>query len=116
MTSAYAAAARAYQAASESRSAREQEADLFRQAISALRSSRTSTPMARARAVADNKRLWSLVNILMRDETNQLPLALRAQIVSLSIAVQRELDQDEPDFDFIININEHIAEGLSEQA
>ena len=108
-------ATRAYQAAAESRSAREQEADLFRYVNAALRTSRDSTPMARVRAVADNKRLWSLVNVLVRDEDNQLPTALRAQIASLGLAVMRELDRPEPDFDFVIGINENIAAGLAGQ-
>lgn len=108
-------ATRAYQAVAAARSPREQEADLFRDANAALRTSRTSTPMAMARAIADNKRLWSLVDILLRDEDNQMPLGLRAQIVSLGLAVRRELDRREPNFDFVIGINEHIAAGLSGQ-
>ena len=108
-------AARAYQVAAESRSVREQEADLFRYANAVLRTSRSATPIARVRAIADNKRLWSLVNILVRDESNQLPTALRAQIASLGLAVMRELDRPEPDFDFVIGINENIAAGLSGQ-
>ena len=108
-------AARAYRVAAENRSVREQEADVFRHATAVLRMARTSTDIAKARAIADNRRLWSLVNILMRDEDNQLPIQLRAQIVSLGIAVQRELDAAEPDFDFVIGINEHIAAGLAGQ-
>jgi flagellar biosynthesis activator protein FlaF len=109
-------ATRAYQAAAESRSLREQEADLFRYANAVLRTSRNSTPMARIRAVADNKRLWSLVNVLVRDNDNQLPASLRAQVVSLGMAVMRELDRSEPDFDFVIGINENIAAGLAGQS
>lgn len=108
-------ATRAYQAAAESRSVREQEAELFRYASGLLRTSAAATPAAKARAIADNKRLWSLVNILLRDEANQLPVALRAQIISLSIAVRRELDCPEPDLDFVIGINDQIAAGLSGQ-
>lgn len=106
-------AARAYRAASENRGPREQEADVFRHATAVLRAARDAGPLARVRAVADNRRLWSLVGILVRDNDNQLPIALRAQLASVGLAVQRELDAPEPDFDFVMGINEHIAAGLS---
>lgn len=109
-------AARAYRAASENRSLREQEADVFRHANAVLGNGRSAGPLARTRAIADNKRLWSLVTILVRDDDNQLPLALRAQLASLGLAVQQELEKPDPDFDFVIGINEHIAAGLSGQA
>jgi len=106
-------ATRAYQAASEHRSLRDQEADVFRRATSALRMARDSGPLPRARTIADNARLWMLVTSLIQDPANQLPKPLRAQIASIGAAVQRELDAPEPDFDFVIGINEHIAAGLS---
>ncbi|MBV9749153.1 MAG: hypothetical protein JO157_10085 [Acetobacteraceae bacterium] len=108
-------AARAYRAASESRSLREQEADVFRYANASLSTARTGGAIARARALADNQRLWSLVAVLVRDDENQLPLPLRAQLASLGLAVQHELAKPDPDFDFVIGINEHIAAGLSAQ-
>jgi flagellar biosynthesis regulator FlaF len=52
---------------------------------------------------------------LMRDPENGLPAELRASIVSVGIAVQREMQQDAPDFDFLIGVNEDIAAGLSGQ-
>ena len=54
------------------------------------------------------------VTDLMRDPLNALPQDLRASIVSVGLAVQREMDRDEPDFDFLIAINENIAAGLAE--
>lgn len=108
-------AARAYEAASKSRSQREQEADVFRHASAVLSTTRAAGSIARARAVADNKRLWSLVSILVRDTDNQLPIPLRAQLASLGAAVQRELGKPDPDVDFVIGINDHIAAGLSGQ-
>jgi len=36
--------------------------------------------------------------------------------VSVGLAVQREMQRDAPDFDFLIGINEDIAAGLSGQA
>lgn len=108
-------AAQAYESASRHRSQREQEADVFRRAIAALRAARTAGTIARIRALADNRRLWLTVHDLMHDPENGLPLPMRAQIVSVGLAVQREMEHDEPDFDFLISINENFAAGLSGQ-
>lgn len=108
-------AARAYQAASDTRTLREQEADVFRRATASLRFAREAGPLAQARAVADNRRLWSLVSILVHDTENQLPPSLRAQIASIGIVVQRELDAPEPDIDFVMGVNDQMAAGLSGQ-
>jgi flagellar protein FlaF len=109
-------AARAYETAATHRSQREQEADVFRRAIGVLKMARDSGPIPRVRAIADNRRLWMTVADLMRDPLNTLPENLRATIVSVGLAVQREMDQDAPDFDFLIAINENIAAGLTSQA
>ena len=106
-------ATRAYAAAANHRSPRQQEADVFRRATGALKAARGSEPVARARALSDNRRLWLAVGDLMRDPTNALPPELRASIVSVGLAVQREMDSLSPDFDFLISINENIAAGLS---
>ena len=108
-------AARAYEAASVYRSPREQEADVFRRTNGALKASRDAGPLQRVRALADNRRLWLVVGDLMRDPGNALPVPLRASIVSLGMAVEREMDRESPDFDFLIEINEHMAAGLSGQ-
>lgn len=108
-------AARAYQTSSGRRSPREQEADVFRRANGALRSMRDAGDVARTRALADNRRLWGVVMDLMRDPDNALPAPLRAQIVSIGLAVQRNMDAENPDWDFLIGINEQIAAGLSGQ-
>lgn len=107
-------ATRAYEAASTQRSQRAQEADVFHRATGALRTARNSTPIARIRALADNRRLWTTVGDLMRDPLSTLPAPLRAQIISVGLAVQREMDTEEPNFDYLITINEHIAAGLSD--
>ncbi len=109
-------AARAYQAAANHRSQREQEADVFRYASGALKAARHADAIRRVQAIADNRRLWTVVTDLMRDPANALPADLRASIVSVGIAVQREMERDPPDFDFLITINENIAAGLSGQA
>ena len=106
-------AAQAYESAANHRSPREQEADVFRRAIGALRSARDADPLKRVRALADNRRLWMTVTDLMRDPNNALPEPLRASIVSVGLAVQREMDRDAPDFGFLIEINESIASGLA---
>ncbi len=106
-------ATRAYQAAATHRSQREQEADVFRRASGALKAARDSDAIRRVQAIADNRRLWITVADLMRDPANALPQDLRASIVSVGIAVQREMERDSPDFDFLIAINENIAAGLS---
>lgn len=107
-------AARAYDAASVKRSQRAQEADVFRRAIGALRAARAGSPIDQVRALADNRRLWTSVTDLMRDPLSTLPPPLRAQIISVGLTVQREMDNDEPNFDFLIKINENIAAGLSD--
>lgn len=106
-------AAMAYQAASDKRSTREQEADVFRRANGALRAARNAGPIDRVRALADNRRLWVTVTDLVRDPSNALPNELRAAIASVGRAVQREMDQPEPDFDFLVGVNADLAAGLS---
>jgi flagellar biosynthesis activator protein FlaF len=108
-------AARAYDAAATHRSLRAQEADVFRRVTGTLKAARTSSSLQRVHAIADNRRLWITVTDLMRDPLNSLPEELRAGIVSVGLAVQREMDRDSPDFDFLIAINENIAAGLSAQ-
>jgi flagellar biosynthesis activator protein FlaF len=107
-------ATRAYQAAASHRSQREQEADVFRRAIGALKVARNGNAIQRIRALADNRRLWMTVHDLMSDPNNNLPRELRASIISVGLAVQREMDRDSPNFNFLITINENFAAGLSD--
>jgi flagellar biosynthesis regulator FlaF len=106
-------ATRAYEAAATHRSQREQEADVFRRAIGALKAARNGNALQRVRALADNRRLWMTVHDLMRDPENNLPSELRAAIISVGLTVQREMDLDSPNFGFLIEINENFAAGLS---
>lgn len=105
----------AYQMAAAHRGQREQEADVFRRASGALKAARHADTIRRVQALADNRRLWTTIADLMRDPLNALPPELRASIVSVGLTVQREMERDEPDFDFLISINENIAAGLSQQ-
>ena len=110
------AASAAYQLATTHRGWREQEADIFRRTVGALRAARGGDLMARVRALADNRRLWTGVIDVVQDPENTLPIALRAAIVSVGLAVQREIDRDSPDLEFLILVNEQLAEGLSGSA
>lgn len=109
-------AMKAYAASSAHRSLREQEAEVFRRATAALRRGRDGGPVVQVRALADNARLWGTVIDLMQDPQNALPPPLRASIVSLGLAVQREMQNGVPDFDFLIGVNEDIAAGLAGNA
>jgi flagellar biosynthesis regulator FlaF len=106
-------AMRAYASAAATRDPREQEAEVFRHAATTLRRTRDGNLQARARALADNERLWSAVIDLLSDPENALPLPLRGAIVSVGLAVQREMRKQAPDFDFLIAVNENIAAGLA---
>ena len=108
-------AANAYQIAAAHRTQRAQEADVFRRATGALKAARDADGINRVRAIADNRLLWTTIADLMRDPLNALPQELRAAIVSVGLTVQREMDQDSPNYEFLIAINENIAAGLSEQ-
>jgi flagellar protein FlaF len=108
-------AAQAYKAASRYRSQRDQEADVFRQATGALKGAKDAGPIQQIRALTDNRRLWTTVSDLLRDPGNALPEPLRAALLSVGLTVQREMDQEAPDFDFLISINENIAAGLAGQ-
>jgi flagellar protein FlaF len=107
-------AIRAYASAAEHRSLREQEADVFRGVTAALRRARESDKrIARVRALADNDRLWITIIGLVSDPTNALPDSLRASIISVGLTVQREMQRESPNFDFLIAVNENLAAGLS---
>lgn len=111
--SGYRDAARAYAASSSRRSVREQEADVFRNVNGALRRGREAGGMARVRALADVVRLWTAVMDLLGDPDNGLPADLRASIISVGITARRIAQSPDPDFDFLIAVNENLAAGLS---
>jgi flagellar protein FlaF len=108
-------AIQAYKAAARYRSQRDQEADVFRRATAALKAAGGAGPIQRIRALADNRRLWTTVLDLMRNPENNLPESLRASIISVGLTVQREMDQEQPNFEFLISINENITAGLAGQ-
>ncbi|MSP02619.1 MAG: flagellar biosynthesis regulator FlhF [Acetobacteraceae bacterium] len=106
-------ATRAYAAALINRTPRQQEADVFRLVVARLQAALHADAIARVRALADNRRLWTTVSDLVRDAGNSLPPETRAGIVSIGLTVQKEMDADAPNFDFLITVNKHIAAGLS---
>jgi flagellar biosynthesis regulator FlaF len=103
----------AYRTASRYRSQRDQEADVFHHAITALKNAKEAGSITRVRALADNRRLWMMVSDLLRDPSNALPDPLKASILSVGLTVQREMEQEAPDFNFLISVNEHVAAGLA---
>lgn len=70
----------------------------------------------RAEALAANRRLWSLLASDCAAEGNSLPPALRAQIISLSMFVDRHssaIMRQGASFDVLIDINRSIMQGLA---
>lgn len=109
-------ALKAYAASAASRDPREQEAEVFRRTNAMLRHGQDAGGQARVRALADNARLWHAVIDLLHDPENALPAPLRAAIVSVGMAVQREMNKETPDVGFLVAVNENIAAGLSATA
>jgi len=91
---------------------KQMEAEVFARATRAIRAAETGTEIDRARACADNRRLWNAVYGAVSDPGNALAPALRARIAGLALAVLRECGAPEPDLAFIAEINEQTAAGL----
>ena len=106
-------ATQAYRKSATHRNVREQEADVFRLVNRSLRNAQQGNPAVKAQAVADNERLWITVMDVLRDATNGLPMDTRAAILSIGHTVRREIKAIEPDFGFMIGINDQIAAGLT---
>lgn len=73
----------------------------------------------RAEALSKNRRLWTLLASDCAAEGNALPPMLRAQIISLSMFVDRQsraVIRDDDSFDVLIEINRTIMEGLTAAA
>ena len=123
MTSGHAMVLDGYRLSAARRSVRDQEADVFHRVNARLRAAmacatgdaaaRAGSAVVEAQALADNGRLWMTVADLMRDPANALPLPLRASILSVGAAVQRESRQAAPDWAFLIGVNEQVAAGLA---
>jgi flagellar protein FlaF len=75
---------------------------------------------AYASALKFNQLLWTIIQADIVDQENQLPDQLKANILSLSIFVDRQTikalaDTSEKHLDVLININKNLAEGLLTQ-
>lgn len=71
----------------------------------------------RGEALAKNRRLWLLLAADCGGEGNQLPKAVRAQIISLSIFVDRhstKVIREGASFDILIDINRTMMQGLAQ--
>ena len=104
----------AYRRVQETRTPREQEADVFAIAAGRMRLAATDgTDMDRVRARADARRLFSALRLAVMDPANQLPVPLRASIASVCEAALREVEQEKADFEFLAGICDDFRAGLS---
>jgi flagellar protein FlaF len=75
-----------------------------------------SSPAAIAEALDANRKLWNVLSADCSVPGNQLPLALRGQIISLALWVARYSSQvlrDGADVEPLIDINRTMMEGLA---
>ncbi|MFM7417326.1 MAG: flagellar biosynthesis regulator FlaF [Alphaproteobacteria bacterium] len=105
-------ARRAYQMTRQAMDPREQEADVFRSVTGRLRAALEQEGIARARAIADNRRLWIALDASLRHPANQLPQETKLTMLQVGRAVMREMENPAPDLGFLIEINEQLASGL----
>ena len=107
------------QAATRTETSRETEYRLFGQVTRALMHAATVDPSdirTRIDAIDWNRRMWSALASACQDEDNAMALPLRAQIISLSLFVNRHSSavmQGEEDFETLIDINRAIMQGLA---
>lgn len=109
----------AYQkAAQRAENPREAEYRLFGQVTRALMDAAKADPSdlkIRIEALDWNRRLWSALATDCADPANGQPEALRAQIISLSIWVNKHSSlvmRREEDFEPLIEINRIVMQGL----
>ena len=91
-------------------SGKQQEAQVFQHVVRGLRAA--DGPISATRARADARRLWTVVRDIVLDGENQLPPELRAQLASVSMAMLRECDAEEPDMALLADVTEDVAGGL----
>ena len=104
---------RGYGATQRTRTLREQEADVFRRVNYGLKAALNGDAVDRARAIADNRRLWLAIEVVLINPENQLAEVTRVGVLRLGRGVQREMENPEPDFAFLIEINDQMIAGLS---
>ncbi len=113
----------AYQrAAARSETPRDAEYRLFGQVTRALIAASEADEgdiHTRIDALDWNRRVWSALAADCAAENNQLPQALKAQIISLSLWVGRHSSavmRKEEDFEPLIDINKILMQGLASRA
>ena len=112
----------AYQAAAtRAEDPRSTEYRLFAQVTRALMESQSLPDhdiAGRADALDWNRKVWSNLAVDCASEENQLPEALRASIISLSIFISKQSTEalrDRDGVEILIEINRTIMQGLSPQ-
>jgi len=106
-------------AAARAESPREMEYRLFGQVTRALVHASTvdrTDIQTRIDALDWNRRLWSALATDCSDPDNALANPLRAQIISISLFVNRhssEIMRGDEDFEPLIDINKMVMQGLS---
>jgi len=103
--------------AAPTRSAQSTEYDAFAMVTRGLRSA--STPGEIAKAIYDNRNLWTLLAADVADPQNQLPRSLRAQIFYLSEFTNLHSGKvltGTSSVDALIDVNSAIMAGLRQQS
>ena len=106
------------QTAQRTESPRALEYRLFGQVTRALISASQSDPKdiaTRIDALGWNRQMWATFAATCSDESNGLPIQMRASIISLSLFVSRHTSQvmkGEEDFETLIDINKMMMQGL----
>lgn len=112
---AHARAVRAYGVARAARSLRAQEAEVFTTLAGRLRDAlRSGEDMARVRAAADARRLFSTLETLVAHPSSPLPVELRKAIAGVCRSALREVEEARPDLDFLAAVAEDFAAGLAQ--
>lgn len=106
-------------AATRAESPRAMEYRLFGQVTRALMHAATvdkSDIATRIDALDWNRRLWSALSTACSDPSNGMPQAMRAQIISLDLFINRHTSvvmRGEDDFETLIDINRMVMQGLA---
>ena len=91
---------------------------MFAQVTKALSdtAARGQEPESWAEALNWNRRLWMTLQLDLANDTNRLPEALRAQLISVAIWVDRHTSlvlRGDGEVEPLISVNRTIMEGLS---
>lgn len=99
---------------------RQIEADIFRRLNFALKKAYDDgNDLALVKAAADVRRYWAFLLGSLTDAHNPLPAQVKDSIIQIARAVIREIDTNiftSLDVNFIIAINQNLADGLSPQS